>query len=73
MHKYMEEDDEYDLKELPTIEMLVDNKTNVLAVKKQVLEESMIEIPLKELVVYNVAKGQTVEKLKDHDFIRDIE
>ena len=73
MHKYLEEDNEYDLKELPVVEMLVDNKTNVSAMKKHIIEESMLEIPLKELVVYNVVKGKTTEKLKDSESIKDID
>ena len=51
MHTYMEEDEEYDLKEMPVIEVDVDSKTSVLDVKKHLLEESMTEIPLKELYV----------------------
>ena len=73
MHKYLEEDNEYDLKELPVVEMLVDNKTNVSAMKKHIIDESMLEIPLKELVVYNVVKGKTTEKLKDSESIKDID
>ena len=73
MHKYLEEDNEYDLKALPVVEMLVDNKTNVSAMKKHIIEESMLEIPLKELVVYNVVKGKTTEKLKDSESIKDID
>ena len=73
MHDYIEADQEYDLKEMPVIEVLADNKTNILTVKKQLLEEFISEIPLKELVVYNVAKGYSKEKLKDHDPVDDID
>ena len=56
------------------IEVVADNKTNIMAVKKQLLRElETTEIPLKELVVYNVAKKIAKEKLKDSDPIKDID
>ena len=61
----MEENQEYELKQLPVIEVVEDNKKNILAVKNQLLNESMIEIPLDELIVCNVERGSVNEILKN--------
>ena len=73
MHKYMEENQEYKLKQLPVIEVVEDNKKNILAVKNQLLNESMIEIPLDELIVCNVERGSVNEILKNIDLIKGID
>ena len=69
----MEENQEYELKQLPVIEVVEDNKKNILAVKNQLLNESMIEIPLDELIVCNVERGSVNEILKNIDLIKGID
>ena len=69
----MEENQEYKLKQLPVIEVVEDNKKNILAVKNQLLNESMIEIPLDELIVCNVERGSVNEILKNIDLIKGID
>ena len=51
MHKYIEEEEEFELLEMLRIEVVIDPKTKVLDVKKAVVEELDTEIPLKELYV----------------------
>ena len=72
MHNYNEEDDEYILKEMPTLEVKVEPKMNILDVKKQLVEEFMLDIKLSDLVVCNEWEGKTSTTFKDKDLINDI-